>query len=127
MNRTIKSAALLGALAVTIGAFGAHALKPMLVENGRLATFETGVEYHFYHVLALLFIGLYQKHADEKKLRWAANAMIAGIIIFSGSLYVLCITNISFLGAITPIGGVCFIAGWILLFLAHKKSSTDIS
>ncbi len=127
MNRTIKSAAILGALAVAIGAFGAHALKPMLIENGRLATFETGVEYHFYHVMALLFIGLVQRHSDNKKLKWAATAMITGIIIFSGSLYILCITNTPILGAITPIGGVFFIAGWILLFLAHKKSSTDIS
>lgn len=127
MNRTIKSAGLLGTLAVAIGAFGAHALKPMLIENGRLATFETGVEYHFYHVLALLFIGLLQQHSDDKKLKWAANGMVAGIVIFSGSLYVLCITNTPVLGAITPIGGVCFIAGWMLIFFSHKKSSTDIS
>lgn len=127
MNRAIKTAAILGALAVAIGAFGAHALKPMLIDSGRLSTFETGVEYHFYHVLALLFIGLLQGKSNDKKLKWAASAMIAGIVIFSGSLYVLCLTNIPILGAITPIGGVCFIAGWLLIFLGYKKSSTDIS
>ena len=127
MNTTIKSAAILGALAVAIGAFGAHALKPMLIENNRLATFETGVEYHFYHVLALLFIGLLRTNKDSKFLKWASNAMISGIIIFSGSLYVLCLTNTSVLGAITPLGGICFIVGWALLFFGYKKSSTDIS
>ncbi len=125
MNKTIKIAAIFGALAVAIGAFGAHALKPMLLESGRLETFETAVKYHFYHALALLLIGTLQAHFESKKLHYSALAMIIGIIIFSGSLYVLCLTNLNILGAITPIGGAAFIAGWIMLAMAGNKNNSS--
>lgn len=121
MNKTIKIAAALGALAVVIGAFGAHSLKPMLIETGRLATFETAVEYHFYHVLALFLIGLLQNQNNHKYLSWSANAMLIGLILFSGSLYILCMTRMTYLGAITPIGGIFFIIGWVLLFMTKKS------
>ncbi|HNP19925.1 MAG TPA: DUF423 domain-containing protein [Fulvivirga sp.] len=121
MNKTIKTAAIFGALAVAIGAFGAHGLKSFLIEAGRLDTFKTAVEYQFYHTLALLFIGVLQTQNDSKKLKWAAFAMTAGIIVFSGSLYVLCVSGLGILGAITPIGGLFFIAGWVLLILNAKK------
>ncbi|MEH0158192.1 DUF423 domain-containing protein [Limibacter armeniacum] len=120
-KKILMSGALLGALAVGIGAFGAHGLKPLLTEYGRLDTFETGVKYHFYHSLALILIGLLQFHIKSKKLEWAGILMIAGIFIFSGSLYVLCLTNIGILGAITPIGGVGFIVGWLMLLFAVSK------
>ncbi len=121
MNKTIKIAAVFGALAVAIGAFGAHGLKPFLIEAGRLDTFKTAVEYQFYHTLALLFIGVLQMHFDNKKLQWAAHAMTLGIILFSGSLYVLCVSGLGILGAITPIGGLFLIAGWVLLIFNAKK------
>jgi uncharacterized membrane protein YgdD (TMEM256/DUF423 family) len=122
MNNSIKIAAIFGALAVAIGAFGAHALKPILLESGRLDTFETAVKYQFYHTFALLFIGILRMKIESKNLVWASNAMIIGIIIFSGSLYVLCLTGLSFLGAITPIGGLLFIVGWILILVSTKKA-----
>jgi uncharacterized membrane protein YgdD (TMEM256/DUF423 family) len=122
MNNSIKIAAIFGALAVSIGAFGAHALKPMLIESGRLDTFETAVDYQFYHTLALLLIGLLRTKFETRKLVWASNAMIGGIIIFSGSLYLICLTGWGILGAITPIGGMCFIAGWLfIIFSAFSK------
>jgi uncharacterized membrane protein YgdD (TMEM256/DUF423 family) len=122
MNNSIKIAAVFGALAVAIGAFGAHGLKPFLIESGRLDTFNTAVEYQFYHTLALLFIGVLRTQFENKKLQWASKSMIGGIIIFSGSLYVLCLSGWGILGAITPIGGLLLIVGWILLLLGTKKS-----
>lgn len=119
MNKTIKTAAILGATAVALGAFGAHALKEMLMNSGRLDTYETAVKYHFYHMMALLFIGILQNTNTSKNLKWSAYLMMAGIIIFSGSLYILCFTGITFLGAITPIGGVLLILGWLLLLRAN--------
>ncbi|MEX2592439.1 MAG: DUF423 domain-containing protein [Anditalea sp.] len=120
----IKLAAILGALAVVIGAFGAHSLEPVLTKNDYLATFETAVKYQFYHTLAILLIGvligIYQKN---KFLKYSAHSFLAGIIIFSGSLYVLSLTNLTWLGAITPIGGLAFILGWILLFVGVWKKS----
>lgn len=115
-------AAIFGALAVMIGAFGAHSLKGFLMANDRLATFETAVKYHFYHALALLLIGTLMFHIKHKALEWAGLFMAIGLLIFSGSLYTLCMTNIGILGAITPIGGVGFIIGWACLFWGVWKS-----
>lgn len=106
------------ALAVGLGAFGAHGLKSMLSEE-MLDIFETGVRYHFYHALGLLILGLVaQNLPDSALLKWSGWLMIGGILIFSGSLYVLATSGIRWLGAITPIGGLCFIASWILLAIA---------
>jgi uncharacterized membrane protein YgdD (TMEM256/DUF423 family) len=110
-----------GALAVMIGAFGAHGLKGQLCDQ-MLAIYKTGVEYHFYHTLALLGIGLLALNYESKLLTASGWSMVAGIIIFSGSLYALSISGVKILGAITPIGGLCFIAGWVLLALAVWKS-----
>lgn len=112
----------LGALSVMIGAFGAHALKNSLENTGRLETFETAVKYQFYHVLALLLVGLLMTKFDHKFLNYAGYSFIIGIIIFSGSLYILCLTNVGKWGAVTPIGGVFLIAGWALLFMGILKS-----
>ena len=114
----LQFAALSGMLAVALGAFGAHALKQKLTTNGYLATFETAVSYQFYHTLALLGIGILSMKYPSSMIQWAGNSMVLGIIIFSGSLYGLCFTGTKWLGAITPIGGLGFIAGWILLFMA---------
>ncbi|BDD04963.1 DUF423 domain-containing protein [Aureibacter tunicatorum] len=118
----LMSASVLGALAVMIGAFGAHALKPMLESSGRLDVFETGVKYHFFHTLLLIAIGILMPKLQGGAAQWAAIFTILGIVIFSGSLYALCITGITKLGAITPIGGLMFILGWLMLGFAVYKS-----
>ncbi len=110
------------ALSVAIGAFGAHALKNLLQANGRGDVFETAVKYQFYHSLALLFVGvLLLVKGDNKMLEWTGWAFTAGIIVFSGSLYILALTNVSKWGAVTPIGGTLFIAGWITAIVAISK------
>ncbi len=122
----IQIAAIFGAIAVGIGAFGAHGLKSMLEASGRLETFETAVKYHFYHSLALFGLGLLAfLKPNWKKLALSFWGFSLGILIFSGSLYVLCLTGITWLGAITPLGGVAFILGWLGLFwgaIIAKKS-----
>ena len=110
-----------GALAVMIGAFGAHGLKDKLCEQ-MLTVYKTGVEYHFYHTLALLGIGLLSLHYKSALLTASGWSMVAGIVLFSGSLYALSISGIRVLGAITPIGGLFFIVGWVLLAAAVIKS-----
>ncbi|MEQ8927796.1 MAG: DUF423 domain-containing protein [Fulvivirga sp.] len=121
MNKSIKIAAILGALAVGIGAFGAHGLTKFLTETGRLDTFETAVKYHFYHTLALLLVGLLQQNNTSKWLNYSSNLFLGGVLIFSGSLYILCLSRITIFGAITPIGGLMLIAGWVSLFMAAIK------
>jgi len=111
------------ALAVGLGAFGAHGLKSQLSET-MLQTYKTGVEYHFYHALGLLLIGVLALSIPSPLLKWSAILLTLGIVLFSGSLYVLAVSGIKWLGAITPFGGVSFIAGWILLFLAVWKNFT---
>ncbi|MCU0439589.1 MAG: DUF423 domain-containing protein [Raineya sp.] len=114
---TIVVSAVLGALAVSIGAFGAHALKTTLQMNGYTEVFQTANEYHFYHVFAIALVGILQSQEkfNNKWLTWAGYSFLTGILFFSGSLYILSITSIKILGAITPIGGVFFIGGWILV------------
>jgi uncharacterized membrane protein YgdD (TMEM256/DUF423 family) len=113
-----------GAIAVGLGAFGAHGLEPLLIQNGRLDTFETAVNYHFYHTLGLLGLGILALIKPEwKGLSLAAWGMFLGILIFSGSLYILSLTGITWLGAITPIGGVGFILGWLALAYSVIKNA----
>ncbi len=105
-------AALAGALAVMFGAFGAHALKARLTPE-MLAIYQTAVQYHFWHALALGLIGLSsERRPDSGALRLAGWLMVAGLLVFSGSLYLLALTGARMLGAITPLGGLAFIAGW---------------
>ncbi len=118
----LSIASISGALAVGIGAFGAHALKSKLEASNLLSTYQTAVQYHFYHTLLLLAIGLVMYKIDSYWLSYSAYTTIAGIFLFSGSLYALCLTNIRWLGAITPIGGVCFILGWLFLLIAVIKN-----
>ncbi len=109
---TLILAALSGLLAVALGAFGAHGLEPVL-EPDLLATFNTGVEYHMSHSLALFGVSiLLQRFPQDRALQFSAMAFIVGIIVFSGSLYILSISGIRWLGAITPIGGLGFLIGW---------------
>ena len=115
------TAGILGTLSVGIGAFGAHGLEATLAANGRTDTFETAVKYQFYHSLALLLLGLLMLNFQHSYLNYAAYAFITGILVFSGSLYVLSLTNLTWLGAITPLGGLGFMAGWVFLVLGVCK------
>ena len=111
----IAIAAINGFMAVALGAFAAHGLKARLAPD-MLAIFQTGVQYQMYHALAMFGVGfLCMQISDSALLRASAWSFLAGIIIFSGSLYILSLSGIRWLGAITPIGGVGFILGWLLL------------
>lgn len=111
----LAAGALVAALAVIMGAFGAHALKARLgVELG--AVYRTAVDYHFYHAIGLLAAGLAaERLPGVRALRWSGALFGAGIVLFSGSLYVLSLGGPGWLGAVTPVGGLAFIGGWLLL------------
>lgn len=110
-------ASLFGGLSVALGAFGAHALRGR-IEESLLANYQTGVSYMFYHSLALLAVAWALSRWPASSLPvWAGWLFIVGIVVFSGSLFVMAFTGLRWLGAITPIGGVAFIAGWLLLAL----------
>jgi uncharacterized membrane protein YgdD (TMEM256/DUF423 family) len=105
-------------LAVALGAFGAHALKKTLTPE-LMAVYETAVNYHVVHALGLLAVGLLTLHVpDSGALRWAGLLMAACLLLFSGNLYALSLSGIRGLGAITPVGGVAFLAAWLLLAVA---------
>jgi uncharacterized membrane protein YgdD (TMEM256/DUF423 family) len=121
----LKTAALLGALSVMLGAFAAHGLKQYLSRDN-LQIFETAVRYQFYHVFALLAVGILYAAFPGKLIVWAGRLFITGIVLFPGSLYLLCYVKynqlpLNWFGAITPFGGAAFIAGWFILFLAVVK------
>lgn len=131
MQKTLRITALLGAMAVGIGAFGAHGLKA-LVGPEQLETFATGVRYHFYHVLAMgLAAGLWGRpNINTTQLRRACWAWGLGILLFSGSLYLLSLREVlavpaALLGPITPLGGLFFIVGWVFLFLSASTKAND--
>lgn len=107
--------ALLAALGVAFGAFGAHALKNLLTEE-RMAVYQTAVQYHFYHAFGLLIVGLLLlKWPEAGGLRVAGGLLLAGLLLFSGSLYGLTLTGQRWLGAVTPLGGTAFIAAWLVV------------
>lgn len=109
------------ALAVALGAFGAHALREHLTPAA-LAVYETASRYHFYHALALLLTGAVALHAPAAPgLRVAGWLLVAGTVLFSGSLYLLAVTGVRWLGAITPLGGVAFIVAWLLIAWAAAR------
>lgn len=123
-------ASLLGAFAVALGAFGAHGLKPLLTEDA-MNVYHTGVQYHFYHVFALIAAGFIWEKIPTKQVIWASRFFIFGIILFSGSLYLMtwlrafANKDVPWLGAITPIGGLLFIAGWLNLGWALSVGLKD--
>ncbi len=133
----VRVGAVLGALAVAIGAFGAHGLKGGLeraVEQGErtraeadraLAVFETGARYHLLHALAIVAVGLsatWRVSEGTRSLAWAGWLFLAGTVLFSGSLYALALTGVSQLGAITPVGGLAFLGGWVALAVGAPRS-----
>lgn len=127
----IIAAAIFGGLAVAFGAFGAHGLESITKDEKILHGFQTGVQYQMYHALALLAIATLVDNFSSKMLSYAASCFIIGIILFSGSLYILTFLKIQesaaikLVGPITPAGGLFFIAGWLFLLVAatRKKES----
>jgi uncharacterized membrane protein YgdD (TMEM256/DUF423 family) len=120
MKRWLVVAALLGGLAVVMGAFAAHGLRPILSER-MLATFETGARYQMYHALAIGLAAFAMRGRAARLANIAAALFLTGVLLFSGSLYLLAFTGMTSLGMITPIGGLSFIAGWAALALAALK------
>lgn len=125
-KRIILTAAIFGAVAVVLGAFGAHGLEGKLSED-QLETWETAVDYQFYHTLALLFLSTFSR-AKNSFIRVSFVSFVVGIILFSGSLYLLSTHSLTgflppaILGPVTPIGGLAFIVGWVGLFVATLKN-----
>ena len=117
-NVFIGLGALSAFICVAAGAFGAHALKQVLAAD-MLAVYHTAVDYQFYHSIGLIVIGALHRISPRCSHSIAAWTMLAGIIIFSGSLYILSTSGIKWLGMITPIGGVCFLAAWLILALSY--------
>ena len=107
---------LLCGLAVALGAFGAHALKDLLIQTNRIDTYELAVRYHFFHALSLIIITVLINQFNYRGLKTSAILILIGILLFSGSLYCMAILNTTKVALITPIGGVFFIAGWSFLF-----------
>ena len=121
-NTFLWLAGVLGMLAVLLGAFGAHGLETR-VDARMLQRFHTGVEYQFYHALALLGVGLLRLHVPQRWLDYAGYAFITGIVLFSGSLYLYVLTGVRAVAMITPVGGMAFVVGWLLLALAVRKQA----
>lgn len=115
----IMISGLMGALAVACGAFGAHALKSRLPAD-LLAIWNTGAHYHLVHAVALLALALHAQ-ATGRSGGWAWGLLLSGVVIFSGSLYALALSGVRVLGAVTPVGGVLLIAGWIALALQFRR------
>lgn len=125
MNRTFVSIGSgLAFLAVALGAFGTHGLKGSLSAYS-LDIWKTGVQYHMIHAVALVLIGILASQNDTKAVRAAGWLMVSGIAIFSGSLYALALTDLKVLGAITPLGGLCFLSSWATLAVTFGKKASD--
>ena len=107
-------------LGVVLGAFAAHGLKSRISAD-MVAVFQTGVQYQFYHGLGLILLALVSVHISSNLMTYSGYLMIAGVVCFSGSLYALALTGIKFFGPITPLGGVFFILGWLLMLVAVVK------
>jgi|TARA_B100001105_G_scaffold173862_1_gene140137 uncharacterized membrane protein YgdD (TMEM256/DUF423 family) len=121
MKNWIILGASLAALAVVLGAFGAHGLKNKVSPENMLI-FETGIRYHMYHALGLICLGILGFHYSANVIQLPAVLLSIGILIFSGSLYILVLTGLRWMGAITPIGGAALITGWVLLAYRLIKS-----
>lgn len=122
----LQTAAILGVVSVAFGAFGAHSLKK-IASDAAVNIFETGVRYQFYHVFALAVVAILYRDFSNKWMLWAGNLFIIGMLLFCGSLYVLTYfkattkPNFDWIGAITPFGGLAFIAGWVCMFIGLYK------
>ena len=121
----VAIACLLGLIAVALGAFGAHAIGNV-VSEARLATWTTAVQYHFFHVLAVLVLSAVFRDNADRWVNRAQTSFLVGVGIFSGSLYVLVLTDTPALGAITPVGGLLLMLGWLFAFVAAVKAHRSI-
>jgi len=131
ISKALITTGLSGALAVSLGALGAHWLKNQiptgLITIDQVNGFDTGVKYQMYHTLAMLLIVILRNTIDSKLLKWSYVFFLVGIILFSGSLYFLTTRNLfgadflKFLGPVTPLGGLCFVAGWLMLAFSFFK------
>ncbi|MCA0457176.1 MAG: DUF423 domain-containing protein [Chloroflexi bacterium] len=122
-RRLVMLAAFFGMLGVGMGAFGAHALSMVFKANGREATYQTAVQYHLIHTLALLFVSSAVRRWPGRLAHASGFFFTLGIIFFSGSLYILAIFDLPVMGAVAPIGGVAFILGWLLLGLTAWQNN----
>ena len=126
-KKYLTAGALLAGMAVALGAFGAHGLEKLTTDEKVLHGYQAGVQYQLYHSFALLIVGILYEKFDSRYLRWAAISFGTGILLFSGSLYLLTFLKIQgssavkYVGPVTPLGGVLFICGWLLLVLAINK------
>lgn len=116
-KHTLIAGAILGLLGVAIGAFGAHALKQTLTAYGRVDTFELAVRYQFYHAFALLTLGILMGPQASTVYSWAAILFTGGVLLFSGSLYLLAVLNQTSFAMVTPIGGLLLLGGWICMLI----------
>jgi uncharacterized membrane protein YgdD (TMEM256/DUF423 family) len=124
LNSYVKIGAVAALLSVAIGAFGAHLLENRISAH-YLDVYHTGVQYHMAHALGILLIAALSDKLESRKMAlWAARLLLIGIVLFSGSLYALALTGIGILGAVTPLGGLAFLAGWVCLVLAARKRTT---
>ncbi len=114
-RRLIILGAIFGFLSVALGAFGAHGLRDILEANGRIDTYHTGINYMMIHALAILVTAWLSEKYPQQPTQWAGYSFAVGIVLFSGSLLLLSIFDLGFMGAIAPIGGVALLAGWALI------------
>ena len=130
-NNFLKAGAFIAALAVIFGAFAAHAIKSRVTADV-LAIFETGVRYQMYHAFGLLLTGILYKEFPYRSMKWAGNLFLVGVVIFSGSLYLLTYfkacgnDNMLWLGAVTPFGGAAFIIGWGFVFKSFFSKKPNL-
>lgn len=128
MKGSLITASIFAVLAVALGAFGAHGLEQITGDEKILNSFRTGVQYQMYHALALLAVALVYERFPNRWIRWAGTCFVTGIILFSGSLYLLAFLKVQglavkFVGPITPLGGLFFIAGWLCLLIGVARKN----
>jgi len=120
----LSTASILGFMSIILGAFGAHLLEDYLIFSDKLNSFETAVKYQFYHVFFLMILGLCYDQFNKNLIKYAFFSVLMGVFLFSGSLYVMCLTNNNMLGVLTPFGGFFLIIAW-LLFLFSMRFHPD--
>jgi uncharacterized membrane protein YgdD (TMEM256/DUF423 family) len=122
-RQTLIFGSLLGGLAVALGAFGSHAFKSLLLENNRVDTYELATKYHLFHALTMLAIGILMNQVKQKSIKVSATLVLAGTVLFSGSLYLMALLNTTKVALITPLGGLFLLTGWALLVYSLVRKS----
>ncbi len=122
-RQTLIFGSLLGGLAVALGAFGSHAFKSLLLENNRVDTYELATKYHLFHALTMLAIGILMNQVKQNSIKVSATLVLAGTVLFSGSLYLMALLNTTKVALITPLGGLFLLTGWALLVYSLVRKS----